>query len=255
MSERTTEILRPTDEQAVRLARTLIRSARHGALAVLDPDGRPSASRVGVASDMDGAPIILVSALAPHTGALRGDRRCSLLLGEPGKGDPLAHPRITLNCEASELDRESDAGRRAARRYLNRHPKAMLYANFADFTYFRLEPGGASLNDGFGRAYALTAADLLCTGPIVETLAEGEQAALDHLNADHRDAIHAYAQAAGAAGTSWTVCGIDPDGLDLASGDRTLRIFFAEALQAVAQLRPTLLAMTHGRNAAPDISQ
>src|SRR5262245_36792691 len=96
MTERR-DVLRPTDEEAIRLGKTLVATARHGAIAVLDPEtGAPLASRVGVATDADGAPIILVSMLAAHTRALIADPRCSLLVGEIGKGDPLAHPRITL---------------------------------------------------------------------------------------------------------------------------------------------------------------
>ena len=45
---------------------------------------------------------------------------------------------------------------RAERRYLNRHPKARLYAGFADFAFFRLAVERASLNGGFGKAYHLT---------------------------------------------------------------------------------------------------
>ena len=62
--------------------------------------GAPLASRVGVATDIDGAPLILVSMLSAHTPAILADPRCSLLVGEPGKGDPLAHPRLTLICRA-----------------------------------------------------------------------------------------------------------------------------------------------------------
>ncbi|TIX34331.1 MAG: HugZ family protein, partial [Mesorhizobium sp.] len=97
MADRKKDVIRETDAEAIRLAKTLIRSARFGALAVIEPGtGSPLASRVGVATDLDGAPLILVSMLSAHTGAILADPRCSLLVGEPGKGDPLAHPRLTL---------------------------------------------------------------------------------------------------------------------------------------------------------------
>ncbi|TIT59285.1 MAG: HugZ family protein, partial [Mesorhizobium sp.] len=87
MVDRKKDVIRETDAAAVRLAKTLIRGARFGALAVIDPEtGAPLASRVGVATDSDGAPLILVSMLSAHTGALLADPRCSLLVGEPGKG-------------------------------------------------------------------------------------------------------------------------------------------------------------------------
>lgn len=155
-------VIRDTDAEAIELAQKLIRTARYGALAVLDQGtGAPLASRVAVAADLDGAPLILVSALSQHTGALLADPRCSLLLGEPGKGDPLAHPRISLACRAVRLERGTPAHAGAEQRYLSCHPKAKLYAGFADFSFFRLDPDGASLNGGFGKAYRLTRADLL----------------------------------------------------------------------------------------------
>jgi putative heme iron utilization protein len=155
-------VLLETSSDAIALAKSLIREAQHGALATLDPEsGRPVATRVGLATDTDGAPLILVSALAAHTPALRADPRCSLLIGEPGKGDPLAHPRVTLHCDAREIGRGSPEETNTAARYLAHNPKAALYAGLGDFRYFRLETLEASLNAGFGRAYALTAADVL----------------------------------------------------------------------------------------------
>ncbi len=63
-----------TTEQAIRLAKTLLRTARSGALATLEPGtGWPIATRVGVSTDSDGAPVILISRLAAHTGALLAD--------------------------------------------------------------------------------------------------------------------------------------------------------------------------------------
>ena len=156
------KVIRENDAEAIRLAKTLIRTARYGALAVIDPQGGgPLASRVGVATDLDGTPLILVSMLSAHTQALIADARCSLLLGEPGKGDPLAHPRISLICRAEKLDRDEDQGLRARRRYLNRHPKAELYVELGDFHFFALSIDRASLNGGFGRAYLLDRKDLL----------------------------------------------------------------------------------------------
>lgn len=162
MAESGKTVLLETTGEAVALAQDLIRAARHAVIATLDPEsGRPIASRVGLATDSDGAPTILVSALAAHTPGLRADPRCSLLIGEPGKGDPLAHPRITLYCDAREIEPGSAEHARIAARYLAHNPKAELYAGLPDFRYFRLQPVGASLNAGFGKAYALAAADIL----------------------------------------------------------------------------------------------
>jgi putative heme iron utilization protein len=172
------------------------------------------------------------------------DARCSLLVGEPGKGDALAHPRITLICRAVKLERGTPDHMRAERRYLNRNPKATLYAGLGDFSIFRLEPERASLNGGFGKAYLLDRDDLITTNAVVEALAVSEQAALDHMNAEHLDAIAAYARHfANAGGNGWVMTGIDWEGIDLASGDDTRRVFFPAPLDDARNLRTVLVAL------------
>jgi putative heme iron utilization protein len=237
--------LQPVDADAIRLARTLIRSARFGALATLDPaTGHPMATRVGTATDADGTPLILISALAAHRRALDKDARCGLLLGEPGKGDPLAHPRISLACEARRIERESEEFARIRNRYLNRQPKAKLYADFPDFAFFRLAPVSASLNGGFGRAYDMTPADILVNEAPALELAAAEPSAVQHMNSDHADAIADYARHfLGLEGGTWRMTGLDIDGIDLADGDRIARLFFNMPLQGAKDMRQVLVEM------------
>lgn len=155
-------VLRETDDDAREQARMLLRSAPYVALAVLDPQtGFPSVSRVVLGTDVDGVPVILVSGLSAHTGALDADPRCSLLAGEPGKGDPLAHPRLTVQCLAGRVARDSALHDRLRDRFLSQHPKTQLYIDFPDFGFFRLQPQNASLNGGFGRAYVMPGEDLV----------------------------------------------------------------------------------------------
>lgn len=252
VAEKKKDVIRETDAESIRLAKTLMRSARHGAISFLDPNtGAPSINRVGVATDLDGTPLILVSMLAAHTPAILADPRCSLLVGLVGKGDPLAHPRISLSCRAVKLERGSADHARAERRYLNRNPKAKLYAGLGDFFFFRLEPELGSLNAGFGKAYLLTRADLLVAGPINDALAASEQGALDHMNSDHLDAIAVYARHfAKASGDGWVATGFDADGIDLASGDESRRIFFPEPLKTAADLRLALVDLAKAGRAA-----
>lgn len=251
--EKKKDVIQETTPEATTLGKTLLHTARYGAIAVIDPNtGAPLASRVGVANDIDGTPLILVSMLASHTPALLADPRCSLLLGEAGKGDPLAHPRISLACRARKLERGSAEQARAQRRYLNRNPKAELYVGLGDFSFFRLEIEGASLNGGFGRAYNLTRADLLVESPALDAIADAEQSALDHMNADHREAIAIYARHFGKArgDDKWMLTGLDPEGMDIVSGDAIKRIFFPRKLTDAAELRKMLVEMAKvGREA------
>lgn len=157
-----TDPIRPTDEAARGIARALMTAARTAALAVLDPaTGAPFVSRIGFGLGPGGEALTLVSDLAIHARALRADPRASLLVGEPGpKGDPLVHPRLTLAATARFV--AADAPERAAFRlaWLGHHPKAALYADFADFHFVRFDIAGGHLNAGFGKAYALGANDL-----------------------------------------------------------------------------------------------
>ena len=106
MSEKDKKIdpIRETTPEVCRQVKGMIRSARFAALATLDPEtGGPIATRVALATANDGAPLVLVSALTPHTGAMLADPRVALLVGEPGKGDPLAHPRATVRCPTGAI--------------------------------------------------------------------------------------------------------------------------------------------------------
>lgn len=244
-------VIRETDAEAIALARTLIRSARFGALAALDPkSGAPIVTRVATATAFDGAPVILVSGLSAHTSAILADPRCGFLLGEPGKGDPLAHPRISLACTARRLDRQSAEAGEARRRYINRNPKGALYVDFPDFAFFRLEPATASLNGGFGKAYNLTATDLLSTAP--ELLAAAEQSAIVYMNEDHRATVALFARRiARRTGDGWLVTGIDCDGMDLRLGDEIARVPFVSSVETPQALRERLAEMAASARSSP----
>jgi len=229
-------VLRETDDEARGLARVLLRSARHAPLAVIDPEsGFPSASRALIGTDIDGVPVILVSALSAHTKALSADPRCSLLAGEPGKGDPLAHPRLGVQCVAERVERESADHRRIRARFLRRHPKAALYIDFPDFRFFRLEPRSASLNGGFGRAYVIPGEDLRIVSAASEAIAADAEAILQDL-ATHRPEIAAIVanKIKGKLAEDWQIVDIDAAGLDLLSGEKIHRFEFDEPVARLA---------------------
>jgi len=148
------------NESARETTRQLLREARFGTLATMNENGYPFASLVTFALDRAQTPFLLVSRLSGHTKHLLADPRCSLLVGEPGKGDPLAHARITMQCSASIIDRASDENIILRTLFIARHPKAALYIDFPDFLYIRLTMMEASLNGGFGKAFRLKSDDL-----------------------------------------------------------------------------------------------
>src|SRR5579872_5686592 len=161
MPNRLPETAPAPDFDPIPPAKTLLRQTRAGALATIDRNtGHPFASLVNVATDADGAPLILVSRLSTHTANLEQNGRASVLLASTGKGDPLAHPRLTILGAFVQIERGSTEEPRVRRRFLARHPKSELYAGFADFSFWRLNAVSAHLNGGFARAADLRAAEV-----------------------------------------------------------------------------------------------
>ncbi|PNG27077.1 HugZ family protein [Methylocella silvestris] len=231
----------PDDYDPLAEAKLLLRAGRAASLATLTADGAPFASLVNIATAPDGAPILLMSRLAAHTRQLERDPRLSLLIVQTGAGDPLAHPRLTISGLATRADdaRVRD-GLRA--RFLARHPKSALYADFGDFSFWRVEVALAHLNGGFGRTGNFNAAAILTPLGEADALLASERDALAHMNADHADALTLYAAAfAGKNGADWLATGLDPEGLDLMRGDEAARIVFPRRAQNPGELRAILV--------------
>lgn len=237
------DVLRPVDDEARRVAKTLVRTARFGALATLEPEtGVPIASRVAVAPDVAGLPVILMSSLSAHATALQANPVCSLLLGEPGKGDPLAHPRITVIGRAAPVE-DGTRDPVLRHRFLARHPKAALYIDFGDFAFWRLVVERASLNAGFGKAYAMQATDILSDGTIDTQVLAGADV-VDRLNSDHASEFETIAtRRPNSPPGAWRLADVDPEGMDLVLGDAVVRCWFDRPVASEDQLREAILAM------------
>ena len=236
--------MQPTpDFDPGRLARSLLRRSRQGALATLmTGSGAPYCSLVNVASHPDGSPILLISRLAVHTKNILGDPRVSLMLDERAEGDPLEGARIMLSGQA-----EQAAGADievCRRRYLNAHPSAEAFVNFGDFSFFRIRPEATHLVAGFGRIVDLEPKTFLTDISDAAALLEAEQGAIDHMNADHREATNLYAtRLLGAGAADWRCTGCDPDGLDLQADGKTLRLDFPNRVTGPGELRKMLVRL------------
>jgi putative heme iron utilization protein len=231
------------DFSAPRLARSLLRRSRQGALATLMPgSGDPYCSLVNVASNWDGSPILLISRLALHTRNILGDPRVSLMLDERAEGDPLEGARIML---AGTADQAGDAEEEILRRrYLNAHPSAEAFVNFKDFSFFKIRPSGVHLVAGFGRIVDLTPEQFLTDISDADALLEAEQGAIEHMNADHREAMNLYVtRLLGAEAADWRCTGCDPDGMDMQAGAKTLRLEFPQRVTNGTALRKMLVKL------------
>ena len=232
-----------TDFDAGRLARSLLRRRRQGALATLMAgSGAPYCSLVNLASHPDGSPILLISRLALHTRNILGDDRVSLMLDERAEGDPLEGARIMLAGRAEEVGADHLAT--VSQRYLSAHPSAEAFVKFKDFSFFRIRPSGAHLVAGFGRIVDLQPEQFLTDISDAGAMLEAERGAVEHMNADHRDALSLYAtKLLGAEAGDWSCTGCDPDGIDLQAGATTLRLDFPERVTGAGELRKMLVRL------------
>ena len=223
-------------------ARHLLRSAPFGAVATVmrEVDGAPYASMVSIATDLDGAPILLLSDLADHTKNLALDHRVSLLLiGQNRDEDPMANERLTLQGRLTRTPAP-----RCRQRYLARHPKASLYADFADFGFYLMTIERAHLVAGFGKIHWM-AGDRLTIDPPPK-LAEAEHDIVNHMNDDHADAIELYAtRLLHRPKGAWRLTGVDGEGADLRCQDQVSRLPFSSLVANSTDVRKEFVRLVN----------
>jgi putative heme iron utilization protein len=237
----------PTDTHR-RAARLITRAASKAALATLmGGTGHPYASLVTVSTDSAGHPLLLLSTLSDHTRNLMVDARISLLFDDTnGLANPQEGARVTL---LGRIDRTDDPVDRD--RFLARHPGAALYAGFGDFAFHRVTPERMHYVGGFARAVWIEDG-CLAAPAAAEAFRAAEAGILEHMNADHADALALMARVhlneGGDGGWRMTAC--DPDGCDLTQGERVRRLAFSRALADPSEARGELVALAHSAREA-----
>ncbi|MGI9413119.1 MAG: HugZ family protein [Hyphomicrobiales bacterium] len=229
-------------------ARKAARRSAKAALATLEAStGAPYNSLVTVALDQAGCPIFLLSDLAWHTKNINADARASVLFDDTGGlNDPLEGVRVSYMGRIVKSDRESDA-----RRFLARHPDASSYAEFADFSFYRLEPEQAHFIAGFGRIFTLQADAFTVRQDVAAAFDAAEIEIVEHMNDDHGDAIALYAGTLlGAPGGDWRMSGCDADGCDLLCENGRLRLEFPHTLRRPGETRTVLMELANKARSA-----
>lgn len=145
------------DADTSALLRGLLSQRPVAALATLHR-GEPATSMVPfVLPAGNGELLIHVSGLATHTRDMQEHSRVSVLVMAEADGPwpPQALPRVSLQADATPLERESEAYAQARAHYLARFPDSAVTFELGDFALFTLRPVSARLVAGFGRAYSL----------------------------------------------------------------------------------------------------
>jgi putative heme iron utilization protein len=195
--------------------------------------------------DALGRPTFLISTMAVHTQNLLGDAHASLLVTQPGwTEDPLAGARLTL---VGPVTAVGDADRAAVREdYLARHANARYWVDFDDFAFYRMDVVDLYYVAGFGAMGWVEADAYRNAAP--DPLADHEAGIIEHMNADHADALVLYCRAfAEVAADQATMTGIDRMGIRVRAkiGDRLqgVRINFPRDVRTPMDARTVLVEM------------
>ena len=226
---------------AIRPARQLLRSLRHGVLSTHSVRfaGHPFGSALPYVVDPAGRPLLLISDLAAHTHNLRENPAASLCAHQ---ADVIAGARVTLVGHATRVD-DADA----LTRFVRLIPAAARYASFGDFHLYRLEPVGGHYVGGFGNIHGFDR-DAWITAP--GALGAAEADIVEHMNADHSRALLDYCRHVhDITPTTVEMLTIDHDGFDVRADDAVLRFDFAETVTDAAHARAQLVAMAHATRA------
>jgi putative heme iron utilization protein len=226
-------------------SRSLVATARTGMLATLGEGGYPFGSVVAPAVDEQGRPLLLLSDLAVHSHNLKADPRASLMVTEPGDGDPLDLARVTLIGTVTEVtgpDRDT-----ALAAYQAVHPGGL--GTDHGFRIYRQDVTGVRFVGGFARMSWVDAAAYTASEP--DPLLPHVAGIVEHMNDDHGEAMVLYCRVFGERPhtTSARMTGIDRYGFDMLARDEPegrehhVRLPFAEQVDTPTGARQALVAM------------
>ena len=238
------QIPEPSHAERVRTLTSLSSVATLSTISRKHP-GFPFGSLMPFALDSSGRPIFLISNMAMHTQNLKADPRCSLFVGQvAADGDALGAAWATLIGTAESVPGNDIADVRA--KYLARHENSRYWVDFADFSFFRLQPVDLYYVGGFGVMGWVEARDYEQAAP--DPLAEAAPGILAHMNADHVDSMILLAKAhAQFEATEATMTSVDRLGFSLRlktdEGMKGARINFPREVVTPQQTRAVLVEM------------
>jgi heme iron utilization protein len=195
--------------------------------------------------DDHGRPIFLISTMAMHTQNLQADPRASLLVTQDdASGDPLGASRVTLvgnvgTIPSTEVPESRDL-------YLAHYPNSKYWVDFEDFSFYRLDVVDVYYVGGFGVMGWVSASDYARARP--DPLADSMIDIIEHMNADHRDALVLLARKfARIESQEATMTAVDRLGFHVrmktSDGMRGARIAFLREVANAAETRKVIVEM------------
>lgn len=229
---------------AARDARRLYRSKNAGILSTISLElaGYPFGSLTPYAPDAEGRPILLVSEIAEHSHNMAADPKVSLTINQSDSDEAQAQGRITIVGDALRIEgREAEA----ADRYFHYFPYARSYLKAHGFHFVRIDPVRIRYIGGFGKIFWIEASDFLQANPF---RADARNGILEHMNADHVDALRHYVQSftrdSVTPDDAIAMVDIDGEGIDLLLREKTnIRVEFPRPIENSAEARQMLTEM------------
>ncbi|HIF51935.1 MAG TPA: HugZ family protein [Thiotrichaceae bacterium] len=226
----------------VKQARKLLLSEYQAILCThsVDVDGYPFGSVVPYCLNKDGEPIMLISSIAQHTKNILSDHKVSLIATEGGADDLQTVGRITYIGNAQKLN---DDDIDSMERYYSYFPQSRDFHKTHDFDFYRLEPVRIRYIGGFGKIYWVEKDEFLLANPFSF---EEEKRMVEHMNADHLEAIKHYCETYEISHTTDDIpvmVGIDSEGFNLRVGARIHRIDFNDVVTTAGDIRKVLVEM------------
>ncbi|MGA8489198.1 MAG: DUF2470 domain-containing protein [Terriglobales bacterium] len=228
-------------------ARTLMYLGRIGSLSTLSrkQPGFPFGSVMPYGLDDRGRPIFLISTMAMHTQNLQADPRAGLLVTQgDASGDPLGASRVTLVGNALPLPKSDVPAARQL--YLQRYDNSKYWVDFEDFSFYRMDVVDVYYVGGFGVMGWVSASEYDRAQP--DPLADATGEIIEHMNADHRDALILIARAfAGIDSQEAAMTSVDRLGfqvrLKTPDGMRGTRVAFLREVHNPKEARDVLVEM------------
>jgi putative heme iron utilization protein len=223
-------------------ARNLLLSEYQAVLSThsVDVMGYPFGSIVPYCLNKEGLPIILISTIAQHTKNIISNPKVSLIVTEGGADDSQTVGRVTYLGDAELIDeKDIDSGER----YYNYFSQSRDYHLTHDFNFYVIKPVRVRFIKGFGQIYWIEKGDFPLANPFSF---DEEKQMIDHMNADHLDAIRHYCDL---CAIDYKIpllpemIGIDSEGFHLRVGSRIHRINFIEPVTTAGAVRKALVDM------------
>ena len=220
---------------------------RVGSLSTLSrkQPGFPFGSVMPYGLDDHARPIFLISTMAMHTQNLQADARASLLVTqEETDGEPLGASRVTLVGNVHPVANPELAEVRKL--YLERHANSKYWVDFEDFSFYRMNVVDVYYVGGFGVMGWVSDSEYARSQP--DPLADSTAAIIQHMNADHKDALVLLARKfARTESTEATLTAVDRLGfhvrLKTSDGVRGARIAFFREVRSPAETRKVFVEM------------